>query len=162
MHSSHSSLCQQFRSLSSQARASTDHVMFTICSKSPKTVLILLMHLNRSSGNHIPWIRGPRETKERRRHPITSGSAAGKFDIVFGRGEKHSCCWHLTIALLWMKDSDNIFLNKRKVGRWIWISMKSGTVPDTTSHTRGSINPFRNGPSGGRFSRDIKWHGDSK
>ena len=27
---------------------------------------------------------------------ITNGTAPGKFDIVFGRSEKHSCCWHLT------------------------------------------------------------------
>ena len=30
---------------------------------------------------------------------ITNGTAAGKFDIVLGRGEKHSCCWHLTYVL---------------------------------------------------------------
>ena len=57
---------------------------------------------------------------------ITNGTAAGKFDIVFGRDEKHSCCWHLIIALLWMKESDSLFViilstkhrsRHRKVGR---------------------------------------------
>ena len=38
VQSSHNSLCQQFRSLNSQARASPDHVRFTISSKSPETV----------------------------------------------------------------------------------------------------------------------------
>ena len=42
MHLNHNSLCQQFQSLSSQARASTDHLRFTISSESPKPVNILL------------------------------------------------------------------------------------------------------------------------
>ena len=53
MQLNHNSLCQQFRSLSLQARASPDHLRFTISSESPKTILKPLMDLDRSSGNHI-------------------------------------------------------------------------------------------------------------
>ena len=68
---------------------------------------------------------------------ITNRTATGKSDIVCGRSEKHSCCWqslaivrntaafgslwpwwetqlllalNLIIALLWMKESDSLFL----------------------------------------------------
>ena len=45
MPSSHNSLCQQFRSFSSEARASPDHLRFTISSESPKAALKPLMDL---------------------------------------------------------------------------------------------------------------------
>ena len=38
MQLSHNSLCQHFRSLNSQARASRDHLRFTISYKSSKTL----------------------------------------------------------------------------------------------------------------------------
>ena len=53
MQSNYNSLCQQFWSLSSEARASPDHLRFTVSSESPKAVLKPLMNLNRSSENHI-------------------------------------------------------------------------------------------------------------
>ena len=58
MQSNHNSL-HQFRSLSSQARASPDHLRFTVSSESPQTILKPLMNLNRSSGNHIMgfWLK---------------------------------------------------------------------------------------------------------
>ena len=40
-------------SLSAGARASPDHLRFTVSSESPKIVLKTLMNLNRSFGNHI-------------------------------------------------------------------------------------------------------------
>ena len=66
----------------------------------------------------------------------------------------------LAVAMLWMKESDSLFLiilsTKhlsccRKVGRWIWKSMKSGTVPNITSRTWETIHPFRNCPLWGPF-----------
>ena len=116
MQSNHNSLYQQFSSLSSQAKVSPDHLRFTISSESPKTILKPLTNLNRSSGNHIIGLnsyysfafRNPQRypvlniTSKFQDHlpgkltAITNGTAAGKFDKVFGCGEKHSCCWHLT------------------------------------------------------------------
>ena len=59
MQSNHNSLCQQFRSLSSQVRASPGHLRFTISSESPKAALKLLMNLKGSSRNHIMgfWLK---------------------------------------------------------------------------------------------------------
>ena len=103
----------QFRSLSSQARASPDHLRFTISSESLKNPL---MNLHRSSGNHIVGTNITVLLSEVHNAPdpvlnitskfqdqlslelttIAKETAAGKFDIVFGRSYKHSCFWHLT------------------------------------------------------------------
>ena len=53
MQSNHNSLCQQFRSFSSEAGAYPDNLRFTISSESPKAALKPLMNLNRSYRNHI-------------------------------------------------------------------------------------------------------------
>ena len=36
--------------------------------------------------------------------------------------------------------------------------MKSGTVPNTTSHTQRSIHPFRNGPLRAAVSAGALWN----
>ena len=53
MQSNHNSLCQQFRSLSSEAGDSPDHLRVTISSESPKAALKPLMNLSGSSSNPI-------------------------------------------------------------------------------------------------------------
>ena len=84
-------------------------------SKGPKTVLKPLRNSNRSSGKHMGLnyyysfafrssqrypvlnITGKfQDHLSRKLTTITNGTAAGKFDIVFGRGEKHRCCLRLT------------------------------------------------------------------
>ena len=151
--------------------------LFTISSESPKTVLKPLMNLNRSSRNHI-WGSGfevhnalQSWTSLVSFRICCRGNSPGLTTITNGSRKVWHSLWpwwetqlllalNLTIALLWMKESDGIFLiilstkhrnSHRKVSRWIWKSMKSGTIPDTTSCTKGTIHPFRNDPLWGPF-----------